>query len=57
MDLMDMPKKISKYGIPRQDWEKNKEYLANNALEDNTLKTNPTIISKKDIIAILDKVY
>ena len=52
-----MPKKISKYGIPRQDWEKNKEYLANNALEDNTLKTNPTIISKKDIIAILDKVY
>ncbi len=57
MDLMDMPKKISKYGISRQDWEKNKEYLANNALEDNTLKTNPTIISKKDIIAILDKIY
>ena len=57
MDLMDMPRKISKYGIPRQDWEKNKEYLANNALEDNTLKTNPTIITKKDIIAILDKIY
>ena len=57
MDLMDMPKKISEYGIQKQEWDKNKEYLAKNALGDNTLKTNPTVVSKKEIIAILDKIY
>lgn len=57
MNIMDMPAKISHYGVEKQQWDDNKEYLAKNALSDNCLKTNPTIISKKEIIEILDKIY
>lgn len=54
---LGIPISFKKCGILLQDYEKNKESIALNALEDACMKTNPRIVTEEDVLTILKQAY
>lgn len=57
MKLMNMPINLRECKVEKDEFEKLKYIMANNALKDNCTGANPTEISEKEVMKLLEIIY
>ena len=57
MGAMNMPASLKAAGVPREEFDRQLENMAENALKDNCIASNPVQPDKEEIKQILNRIY